>query len=139
MTFSRRREALHSRSGREDRQEVAAPRINAARQALDTVSSRTSEGGGGGGREGGGKGGAEGGRKWLRGVGKRIVLLIFTIKPPTTTRWSRSRRWSIADPLDLPSLGESHRGRLSLYKNDEPRADYTGPAAVDARETDALS
>lgn len=68
-----------------------------------------------------------------RHLSARIALLIFTIKPPIcTTRWHSHDDRSVADPLDPHLLESSTRGRMSLYKNDEPRAGCT-------RDTDALS
>lgn len=68
-----------------------------------------------------------------RHLSARIALLIFTVKPPIcTTRWHSHDDRSVVDPLDPHLLESSTRGRMSLYKNDEPRAGC-------ARDTDALT
>lgn len=82
-----------------NRQKVAAPRIDATRQAIDI---------------------------------SRPINIYSKAAYICTTRWHSHDDRSVVDLLDPHLLESSTRGRMSLYKSDEPRAGC-------AKDTDALS
>lgn len=69
-----------------------------------------------------------------RHLSARIALLIFTVKPPiyVPLDGTRTTTGRLSGHSDIHLLESSTRGRMSLYKNDEPRAGC-------ARDTDALT